>query len=521
MKTTKILTILVLVLASMANGAQKLTVNSQDVISITIKIGQSCTVEVVSDDAASYVDYVGFDNGLVLGSFLHLQTKPEAGNQATVIEVNPPDFYGYYVRASGITPGNPSPGIHFVFQYTATQLGETDLKLYDDALTLLKDSVHIVVIPVEVEVGTVFTYQGRLIDANNAADGLYDLHFKLYDAAAGGSQKGSTINIGEVDVIDGYFTVALDFGSDVFTGDARWLEISVRAGELNDPNVYTPLEPRQRITPTPYALQTRGVFVDNSGKVGIGTTVPEAPLTVSSAETASTGLGGLTVRNTEGGKISIGCNQTGIVHTWIQARENEAFRDIALNPRGGDVFIGQGATTQTQHRLYVNGGGYFSGNVGIGTTSPSERLDVEGTARLRGIAAGSGTTVVADGNGKLLKSSSSRRYKTNIANLDADTDAVLNLRPVRFQWKTTGQNDIGLIAEEVEQQLNDLVIYDNEGKPDAVKYDRVSLYLLAAVKDLKAENESLKKANEDIKNRLAAMESLMAKLSLQQEGGIK
>jgi hypothetical protein len=133
-----------------------------------------------------------------------------------------------------------------------------------------------------------------------------------------------------------------------------------------------------------------------------------------------------------------------------------------------------------------------TGNVGIGVSSPSEKLDVDGTARLRGIAAGSGTTVVADGNGKLWKASSSQRYKTDIKNLDADTDAVLKLRPVKFQWKTTGQNDIGLIAEEVEQQLNDLVIYDNEGRPEAVKYDKVSLYLLAVVKDLKAENESLK-----------------------------
>jgi len=43
--------------------------------------------------------------------------------------------------------------------------------------------------------GTGFTYQGRLIDANSAADGLYDLQFKLYDANVAGTQKGGTINI--------------------------------------------------------------------------------------------------------------------------------------------------------------------------------------------------------------------------------------------------------------------------------------------------------------------------------------
>jgi hypothetical protein len=156
--------------------------------------------------------------------------------------------------------------------------------------------------------GTAFTYQGRLIDANNAADGLYDLQFKLYDANVAGTQKGSTINIGELDVIDGYFTVALGFGS-VFDGNARWLEIGVRAGELNDPKVYIVLSPRQCVSPTPYAIyaQTAGgvpsgltgsgsanyiakfigssaignsVIYESAGNVGIGTTSPSEKLTV-------------------------------------------------------------------------------------------------------------------------------------------------------------------------------------------------------------------------------------------------
>jgi len=103
-------------------------------------------------------------------------------------------------------------------------------------------------------VGTAFTYQGRLIDANSAADGLYDLQFKLYDGAAAGTQIGIAVDVNALDVIDGYFTVQLDFGSGVFDGNDRWLEIGIRAGELNDPNVYTTLSPRLQMTPTPYAL---------------------------------------------------------------------------------------------------------------------------------------------------------------------------------------------------------------------------------------------------------------------------
>jgi hypothetical protein len=91
--------------------------------------------------------------------------------------------------------------------------------------------------------GTAFTYQGRLIDNNQPADGLYDLQFKLYDTTSDGNRVGPGVNTPEVDVIDGYFTVLLDFGSDpnIFNGDARWLEIGVRPGQLNDPNAYTTL----------------------------------------------------------------------------------------------------------------------------------------------------------------------------------------------------------------------------------------------------------------------------------------
>jgi hypothetical protein len=123
--------------------------------------------------------------------------------------------------------------------------------------------------------GTVFTYQGRLIDANSVADGPYDFQFKLYDANIAGAQKGITINNGEVDVIDGYFTVALDFGSGIFDGNDRWLEIGVRAGELDDPNAYTLLSPRQKLTATPYALYAKTPAGPQGPKGNTGATGPQ------------------------------------------------------------------------------------------------------------------------------------------------------------------------------------------------------------------------------------------------------
>ena len=130
--------------------------------------------------------------------------------------------------------------------------------------------------------GTAFTYQGHLYDTNYPADGLYDFQFKLYDTNSGPTQLGGDVNIPDTDVIDGYFTVELDFGAGVFDGNAVWLEIGVRPGEMNDPNAYTPLSPRQEVTPTPYAIYAETAGATLGGISGSGTNNRIAKFTSSS-----------------------------------------------------------------------------------------------------------------------------------------------------------------------------------------------------------------------------------------------
>ena len=72
-----------------------------------------------------------------------------------------------------------------------------------------------------------FTYQGQLMYRGVAVNGLYDITFLIYDAAAGGIRQGPVLR-GTSEVTNGLFMAVLDFGTDVFIGDARWLEIRVR-----------------------------------------------------------------------------------------------------------------------------------------------------------------------------------------------------------------------------------------------------------------------------------------------------
>jgi len=205
---------------------------------------------------------------------------------------------------------------------------------------------------------------------------------------------------------------------------------------------------------------------------------------------------------------------------YFQGPENDGTNATVAIISGGDrMLLDNNEIDSVEKALYLNNNSSRNvmiatggGNVGIGTTTPSEKLEVNGTARLRGIAAGTGTKVVADGNGKLWKETSSKRYKRNIENLEISLDEILKLRPVRFQWRTTGQEDVGLIAEEVDEVLGDLVIYDKDGRPDAVKYDKLALYLLGVVKAQQekiADLEKIGTQNRELRQRLEALERKM------------
>ena len=109
-------------------------------------------------------------------------------------------------------------------------------------------------------VPTAFTYQGQLKLAGTPVNGTVDLSVKLYDGPEGlGSGLAST-QVNNVTLVDGLFTVDLDFGGGVFDGNDRWIGIAVRSPhDPTDSLPFTDLSPWQQLKATPYAmLRTTG-----------------------------------------------------------------------------------------------------------------------------------------------------------------------------------------------------------------------------------------------------------------------
>lgn len=100
--------------------------------------------------------------------------------------------------------------------------------------------------------GSSFTFQGKLNDTNAAANGTYEMQFRLLDNQ--GNQVGATNTFNNVSVTGGIFTVRLTFGIPALDGSPRFLEIGVRPAGSTDP--FTILNPPQSILSAPYAVRS-------------------------------------------------------------------------------------------------------------------------------------------------------------------------------------------------------------------------------------------------------------------------
>ena len=91
-----------------------------------------------------------------------------------------------------------------------------------------------------------------------------------------------------------------------------------------------------------------------------------------------------------------------------------------------------------------------------------------------------------------ITENSSLRYKENIEDIKYGLDKVLQMRGVTYNKKSTGEKEIGVIAEEINEILPEVVLKNEQGEVDSVSYARLTAVLIEAVKELKKEIEELK-----------------------------
>jgi hypothetical protein len=124
-----------------------------------------------------------------------------------------------------------------------------------------------------------------------------------------------------------------------------------------------------------------------------------------------------------------------------------------------------------------------AGGVGVLGESNVTRIgNGQTTCFISGISGATvtGTAVLCSAAGQLGTIASSLRYKDNVKKMAVPTKTMMSLRPVEFHYKTDEKKakQYGLIAEEVEKTLPFLVVYNEKGQPESVKYHDLPVLLL-------------------------------------------
>ena len=324
---------------------------------------------------------------------------------------------------------------------------------------------------------------------NNAAVELYYDNSKKFETTGYGATVFGTLQSQQLNVT-GISTIVANSSSD-----------ALRITQTGSGNVLV-VEDETNPDSTPFV-------VTGTGRVGIGTTNPTSTLTVQGnvlVSGVSTFIGdGTTVgpaifarrdSNNNAGIKLYGTSSGNFVYsesTFINAKplvfdasqqESIFFRITgttkAVIQPSGELLIGAATSTGTASQtLQVTGGAYVSGSIGIGTTNPTSTLTVQGNAYITGVTTSTDFDSLSDIN-----------LKTNISQIADPLEKVMQIRGVTFNWKEGNRNSAGVIAQEIEKVLPELV-HGEETK--TVNYNGLIGLLIECVKKQQEEIEELKK----------------------------
>jgi len=197
--------------------------------------------------------------------------------------------------------------------------------------------------------------------------------------------------------------------------------------------------------------------------------------------------------------------------------------NLILQPVDGSVGIG---TTHPGAKLHVAGSllaGSIHGVGGIGVFGEGNSINAigvygkapdgqyagyfNGNLRTTGIlsidtfSTSGGSSVCKNFLFEISLCSSSLRYKTAIEPFTRGYDLIKRLQPISFTWKQGGMRDIGFGAEDVEKVEPLLVTYNPQGQVEGVKYDRITVALVNALREQQTQIEQQQQQIENLKRR--------------------
>jgi uncharacterized coiled-coil protein SlyX len=223
-------------------------------------------------------------------------------------------------------------------------------------------------------------------------------------------------------------------------------------------------------------------------------------------------------QNTANGAFAQYSNITGDKNT---ANRNQALINNTAGIHNIAVGFEAGYFTTGSQKIAIGN----TGNDGGAGESHTIRIGESGTHTATYIAGIAGQTVGAGGStcyvdnaGKLGVFPSARRFKTDIADMAAASEAILALRPVTFHYKpeldTTGIPQFGLVAEEVANVNPDLVTRDRDGKLQTVRYEAVNVMLL---NEFLKEHRKVEEQACEIQEQRVTINKLSSAVAQQQE----
>jgi uncharacterized coiled-coil protein SlyX len=163
----------------------------------------------------------------------------------------------------------------------------------------------------------------------------------------------------------------------------------------------------------------------------------------------------------------------------------DGFRALRLNTTGSNnIALGSNAgsnLTTGSNNIDIGAPGVAgeANAIRIGKSATQKKTFIAG---IRGVTVASGVGVIVNSSGQLGTVTSSARFKDDIKPMDKASESILALKPVTFRYKheldPDGIPQFGLVAEQVEKVNPDLVVRDENGKVNTVRYEAVNAMLL-------------------------------------------